>query len=260
MKSFVLITGATSGIGYELTKLFAKDKYNMIIVGRPDGDLNGVATEFTRDYGIDVIPLAKDLFNPEAGKEIYEEVKAKGLQVDILVNNAGQGEYGLFTETDIDRELDIVQLNINSCITLTKYFLKDMMARGNGKILNVSSIAGKSPGPYQSVYHGTKAFIQSWSEALNNELQDTDITVTALLPGATDTDFFNKANMQESKIAQGDLSDAEDVAKDGYDALMAGKDMIISGFKNKAMLAANKLQSDSAKAEFMRKQQEPSEE
>ena len=261
MKSFVLITGASSGIGYELAKLFAQDHYNMIMVARPTGELENVAAEIKKEYGIEVIPIAKDLFNPRAAEEIYQEVKAKGIQVDILVNDAGQGEYGLFAETDLDRELDIIQLNINSCISLTKFFLKGMIARGSGKVLNLSSIASKSPGPYQSVYHGTKAFIQSWSEALNNELQDTGVTVTALLPGATDTDFFNKADMLESKIVkEGELADAAAVAKDGYEALMAGKDMVISGFKNKAMLASNKLKSDSAKAESMRKQQEPSEE
>lgn len=127
-----------------------------------------------------------------------------------------------------------------------------------GKILNVASIAGKMPGPYQSVYHGTKAFVQSWSEALRNELKDSGVTVTSLLPGATATDFFNKAQMQDSKIMQEDMSDPADVAKDGYDALMAGKDMIISGMKNKMQVGMANVMPDSTVADKTKKQQEPS--
>ena len=176
-----------------------------------------------------------------------------------MVNDAGQGNYGLFTDTDIERELDIIQLNIGSLIILTKQFLKDMVARREGKILNLSSTASKLPGPWQSVYHGTKAFVQSFTEAIRSENKESGVTITALLPGATDTDFFNKASMQESKIVEdkSSLANAADVAKDGYNALMSGDDKVVSGFKNKAQVTMANVTPDSMVADNMNKMQEP---
>jgi len=258
MEKYALITGATSGIGYELAKLFAKDQYNLVIVARNEKELNNCSNEMKQQYGVNVITIAKDLFKRESPFEVYDEVKSRGLKIDVLVNDAGQGQYGEFKDTDINRELDIIQLNIGAYITLTKCFLREMVDRKEGKILNVASIAGKMPGPYQSVYHGTKAFVQSWSEALRSELKDSGVTVTSLLPGATETDFFNKAQMQDSKIMQEDMSDPADVAKDGYDALMAGKDMIISGMKNKMQVGMANVMPDSTVADKTKKQQEPS--
>jgi hypothetical protein len=258
MEKYALITGATSGIGYELAKLFAKDQYNLVIVARNEKELNNCSNEMKQQYGVNVITIAKDLFKRESPFEVYDEVKSRGLKIDVLVNDAGQGQYGEFKDTDINRELDIIQLNIGAYITLTKCFLREMVDRKEGKILNVASIAGKMPGPYQSVYHGTKAFVQSWSEALRSELKDSGVTVTSLLPGATETDFFNKAQMQNSKIMQEDMSDPADVAKDGYDALMAGKDMIISGMKNKMQVGMANVMPDSTVADKTKKQQEPS--
>lgn len=256
-QKYALITGATSGIGYELAKLFAKDQYNLIIVARDTEKLEKAAGEL-KQSGIEVITIAKDLFKREAPFEIYDEVKAKGIQIDVLVNDAGQGQYGLFAETDINRELDIIQLNIGATISLIKQFLPEMLARKDGKILNLSSIAGKTPGPYQAVYHGTKAFVQSFTEAIRSENKGSGVTITALLPGATETDFFNKAEMQDSKIVQqGGLSNPADVAKDGYEALMAGEDMVISGFKNKVMVGMSGITPDHLVADMMKKQQEP---
>ena len=257
---YALITGATSGIGYELAKLFAQDGYNLVIVARGEnGDLEKTASELKSQYGVQVEPLAKDLFKREEAFSVYDDVKTKGIEIDVLVNDAGQGQYGLFTDTDINRELDIIQLNIGSLLILTKQFLKDMVARGEGKILNLSSIASKTPGPWQSVYHGTKAFVQSFTEAIRSENKDHEgITITALLPGATDTDFFNKAEMQDSKIVQETkLSDPADVAKDGYNALISGDDKVVSGMKNKMQVAMAAVTPDSASAEQMKKQQEP---
>lgn len=255
-QKYALITGATSGIGYELAKLFAKDKYNLVIVARDSSALERTAAEL-QSGGIQVHTIAKDLFLRESAQEIYNEVRSKGVHIDVLVNDAGQGHYGKFEDTDLDKEIDIIQLNIISCITLTKLFLKDMLAKNEGKILNVGSIAGEAPGPYQSVYHGTKAFVNSWSAAIRNELKDSNISVTALLPGATDTDFFNKAEMQDSKILDSKLSKPEDVAKDGYEALMSGDDKIISGMKNKVQAAMANVLPDSMASETMGKQQEP---
>ena len=257
---YALITGGTSGIGYELPKLFAQDGYNLVIVARGEnGDLEKTAAELKSQYSIQVETLAKDLFKRENAFAVYDEVKAKGIEIDVLVNDAGQGYYGLFTDTDINRELDIVQLNISSPIILTKQFLKDMVARGEGKILNLSSIASKLPGAWQSVYHGTKAFVQSFTEAIYAENKDSGVTITALLPGATDTDFFNKADMQDSKVVadKSKLASAADAAKDGYNALMSGDDKVVSGFKNKLQVAAANVMTDSAAADNMYKQQAP---
>ena len=260
-KKYALVTGATSGIGKEIARLLAKDQYNLVIVARNQNELNSTANELKLESGVEVQTLAKDLFNRDAVFQVYDEVKAKGFEIDVLVNDAAQGQYGLFVDNDINRELDIIQLNISSVVILTKLFLKDMVARGAGKILNVASIAGKVPGPYQAVYHGTKAFVHSFNEAVRSEIKDTGVTLTSLLPGVTNTDFFRKAEMLDSKVAQDEssMADPADVAKDGYDALMAGDDMVISGLKNKVQIAMSNVTPDSMVAEMMKKQQEPAE-
>ncbi|MGH1516983.1 SDR family NAD(P)-dependent oxidoreductase [Chryseobacterium sp. JK1] len=255
---YVLITGATSGIGYELAKLFAKNGYHLVIVSRSHDQLIEKANEFKK-YGVKVVTQAKNLFKEDDVFSMYAELRLNDISPEILVNDAGQGFYGKFEDTDIHRELDIVSLNINAVLILTKLFLKDRISKGSGKILNLASIASKAPGPWQSVYHGSKAFILSWSEAIREELKDTGITVTALLPGPTDTDFFNKAQMNRSKIMEDkeSFSTPEEVAKDGYDALMNGEDKIISGLKNKLTVAMSNLASDSMAAYRMGKMQEP---
>ena len=255
---YTLITGGTVGIGYELAKLFADAGHHLILVARDESELARVKEELSAK-DIQVITIVKDLFETEAPFELYKEISEKHLIVDILVNNAGQGQYGLFADTDILRELSIVQLNICALIVLTKLFLQDMMERGEGKILNLSSIASKAPGPWQSVYHGTKAFVQSFTEALRSEVKDQNITVTALLPGATDTDFFNKAGMESSKAVQDKdkLADPADVAKDGFDALMRGDDKVVSGLSNKMNVAMSNMMTDSQAADTMKKKQEP---
>jgi uncharacterized protein len=254
---WALITGATEGIGYELAKLFAADGYNLVMVARTDANLQQRSQEFTDQYGVDVVTIAKDLFQPEAPFELYDEVKSRGITVNVLVNDAGQGQYGLFVESDIRRQLDIIQLNVTALTVLTHLFLKDMVARNEGKILQLASIASELPGPWQTVYHGTKAYVLHFTQGLIRELKDSEVTITALQPGATDTDFFNKADMQESKILDTKLSDAASVAKDGYDALMKGDDKIVSGFKNKAMVASSNVLPDSMVAAQMDKMQQP---
>ncbi|WP_207423093.1 SDR family NAD(P)-dependent oxidoreductase [Desertivirga brevis] len=257
-QKYALVTGGTAGIGYELAKLFAKDGYNLVLVSRNEYELARTQAELQDQYKIQVHTISKDLMKMEAPFEVYKEVTDQGIKVDVLVNDAGQGVYGEFVDTDIQREIDIIHLNIMAYVVLTKCFVQDMVIRGGGKVLNVGSIAGEMPGPLHSVYHGTKAFVNSWSEAIRNELKDSNITVTVLLPGATDTDFPVKANMENAKIfAESNLSDPAEVAKDGFEALMSGDDKIVSGLKNKAMVAMGNVLPDSVVAENMRKQQEP---
>lgn len=254
---YALITGATSGIGYELAKLFAADGYNLIIVARTEEELQQKAAEFSQQYGISVVPIAKDLFQPQAAFELYDTVKQKNITVNVLVNDAGQGQFGLFVEQDIHRLLDLIQLNTASLTALTHLFLKDMVARNEGKVLNLASIASQLPGPWQAVYHATKAYVLSLTEALVSELKESAVTVTALQPGATDTDFFNKADMQDSKILDSKLSDPARVAKDGYEALMSGDDKIVSGLKNKIMVGMSNVLPESTVADQMNKMQGP---
>jgi short-subunit dehydrogenase len=257
-QKYALITGATSGIGFEFAKLFAHHNYNLVIVARSQEALDNTAIELEQ-FGVDVIKIAKDLFKKEEAYSLCEEVKTAGIDIDVLINDAGQGLYGQFKDTDLERELDIIQLNIGATVILTKHFLKDMIARNEGRILNLGSIAGKLPGPWQSIYHGTKAFILSFTAAIREELKDTNVTVTALLPGVTDTDFFNKAEMNDSKMVQDkdSMSDPADVAKDGYDALMAGEGRVISGLKNKVQVNMNNLVPDSVVAKEMYAMQQP---
>jgi short-subunit dehydrogenase len=258
IKKYALVTGGTSGIGYELARRLARDGNNLVIVSRSENNLSRVADEFTQQFGVDVITISKDLFDPENAFAVYDEVRSKYIEVDILINDAGQGLYGQFVDTDIRRELKIINLNISSLVILTKLFLRDMVGRGHGRILNLSSIASKLPGPWQSVYHGTKAFVQSFTEAVRSEVKGSGVTLTALLPGATDTDFFNKARMTESKLVkEKDLDDPSKVAEDGYKAMMKGEDMVISGVKNKMQVAQGNILPDSMVAKRMKKMQAP---
>jgi short-subunit dehydrogenase len=255
---YALITGATSGIGKELAKLFAKDQYNLIIVARYQQELDETANELKQN-GIDVITIAKDLFNRDEVFSLCNDVRQTGIQIDVLVNNAGQGVYGQFKDNDINRELKIIDLNIGAFTILTKHFLQEMVSRNEGKILNVASIASTTPGPWQAVYHATKAYVLSLTEAIREEVKDTEITITALLPGVTDTDFFKKAGMLESKAVQDKqtMANPADVAKDGYDALMADEDKVVSGFKNKVQVAMGNMTPDTTLAHMVNEQQKP---
>jgi short-subunit dehydrogenase len=250
-----LITGGTSGIGKELAKLFAQDHYNLIIVARDQQELDNTANELGQ-FGVQVKTIAKDLSKMDEAKALCNEIDG---QVDVLVNDAGQGVYGLFQDNELERELDIVHLNICATVILTKHYLKEMVSRGDGRILNLGSVAGKLPGPWQAVYHATKAFVLSFTTAVREEVKDSGVTLTALMPGVTDTDFFNKAGMQSSKAVQDKeaMSDPADVAKAGYEALMAGEDRVIAGFKNKFQVNAANLMPDSNVAHTLYEQQKP---
>ena len=253
----VLITGASNGFGMEFAKLFAKDGYNLALVARSTDKLKKLGYSLQDEYNLNkVYIITSDLSKPESPQEIYNELKKEGARIDVLVNNAGVGVHGFFHETELDRELDMLQLNVNSLVHLTKLFLRDMKARNDGKILNLASVVSFMPTPLMAVYAATKAFVLSFSEALANELQDTNITVTALCPGASNTFFFKRADATNSRAANGPLSEPADVARDGYEALMKGETKLVSGVLNKVQAGASNVIPDSALASTMRYQME----
>ncbi len=230
-----LITGASSGIGQELALLFAQDGFNLVLVARSEETLHRLSEVFEGNYGTENITvIGKDLSEENAAQDVYDQVKAKGITVDVLVNDAGVSTYGKFaTETDWETEKSLIHLNVLTLTQMTKLFLKDMVARNEGKILNLASLVSIAPFPLQAVYAATKSYVWNFSQSLVNELKDTNVTITALMPNATDTDFFNKAGAADV-LATEMLDDPAMVAKDGYEGLMAGKDKVIpGGVKNK---------------------------
>lgn len=256
---FALITGATSGIGYELAKVFAKKGHNLVLVARNEENLNNTAKEIKQAADIEVHTITADLFKPEGAKEVYDKTKQLGVTIEYLVNNAGQGEWGRFFKTDLKRELELIHLNILSLVSLTKYFLQDMTERNSGRILQLSSSLAKAPTPYMAVYAASKAFVLSFSEALVTELEETNITVTTLLPGATDTDFFHKAKAENTTTyKETSLYDPKEVAEAGYEALMDGDATVQPGFKNKAQNILSTVLPDGAVSSNMEKQMESS--
>jgi len=228
-----LITGASGGIGYELAKLFANDHYNLVLVARSVPKLTQFADELQRQFGITAKAIPLDLTAAPAPQFLFDQLQREGIAVDILVNNAGYGVFGEFAKTPLEDDLGQIQLNITALTHLTKLFLGPMIERRSGKIMNVASTAGFQPGPLMAVYYATKAYVISFSEALANELSGTGVTVTCLCPGATDTGFQGRAGMADSKLFKAlRPMDAKTVARDGYRGLMAGKSLVISGFRN----------------------------
>lgn len=236
MTQTALITGASSGIGYELARIFAREKYNLVLVARSEKKLHDIADELTKAHGVNVQVLVKDVSVLASATEIYETLKQKGVVVDVLVNNAGFGDFGFFTETKWEKELEMINLNITALTALTKLFVGDMVARKSGKILNVASTASFQPGPLMAVYYATKAYVLSFSEAIANELSGTGVTVTALCPGPTESGFQVAADMQDSKLVKGKkIPTSKDVAEYAYKSLMSGKVVAVHGVMNKVM-------------------------
>lgn len=237
MRQTVLITGASGGIGLELAKLFAADRHDLVLVARSSEKLHEIAAQFSKDYGVQVRVIVKDLSAVSSCLEVYEELKREKIEVHTLVNNAGVGGYGDFWQTDWPKERQIIDLNISSLVYLTKLFLKDMMGRREGKILNVASTAAFQPGPLMSIYYATKAFVLSFTEALAEELRGTGITVSALCPGPTETGFREAAGMKKSMLLSKSLTmDALSVAQAGYEGLKRGKRIVVPGFKNRLII------------------------
>lgn len=231
-----LITGASSGIGYELAKLFARDGYNLVLVARSKQKLIQLADELTEKFGVSVKVIAKDLALATSPDEIYMEVQELSINIHFLINNAGFATYGFFSETDSASELQMLQVNIVSLTHLTKLFLNEMLKQGEGKILNVASTAAFQPGPLMAVYYATKAYVLSFSEAIANELRGSGVTVTALCPGPTKSGFQKRADMEKSKLVSGQkIMDAENVAMIGYRGLMKNQAVVVPGLKNQLL-------------------------
>lgn len=234
-----LITGATSGIGYELAVLFARDGYRLVAVARDAERLTGLAQELGGRYGISVTTLAQDLSTRSAPEEIYTALQRQAIEIEVLVNNAGIGTYGPFAETEPGAILDVIQINIAALTHLTRLLLPDMISRGAGKILNVASTAAFQPGPLMAAYFASKAYVVSLSEALSNELQGTGVSVTVLCPGPTWTGFQERAGTGRTRLMRVVKPiEVSQVARMGYRGLMAGKRLVIPGPLNKLIAFA----------------------
>ena len=238
MKKVALITGASSGIGKELAFIHAEQKGDLVIIARRKEELESLKIEIEKKYGVEVKVIVKDLTKPNVPQEIYNEVKQAGIEVEYLINNAGFGGLGKFYERDWAKDEAMINLNVMALTALTRLFLPDFVKRNSGRILNTSSTASLLPGPLQAVYYATKAYVTSFSNAIAEELYDTNITVTALLPGATETEFGKVSGMDKTSMFQS-TSSAQKVAKDGYKAMMKGVLNKISGvsFGQKLMMA-----------------------
>lgn len=247
-----LITGASSGIGLHLAHEFARHGHPLVLVAPVDAELREVAAQLKPATGIDPVVIAKDLEQPNAAQEIFDELQSAGVAIDILVNNAGHGQRGKYWEISLEQDLSMVRLNIEAVLRLTKLFLPPMLARKRGRVLNTASVAGFEPGPMLAVYHATKAFVLSLTEALSVELEDTGVTATALCPGPTDTDFFPKADMTKTRALQKAMA-PQDVAEAGYKGVMDGERIVVPGGMNKALVFARRILSEEAQGKLNQK-------
>ena len=229
-----LITGASGGIGYELALQYVQRGGDVILVARREDKLRGYQALWESTYGVKVHVVGMDLAQHGSAQALYDAVSAKGLTVDILINNAGFGQYGLFEESDLDRALQMLELNIVALTALTRLFVADMVRRRSGRIMNVASTASFQPVPLMALYAATKAFVLSFSEALNNEVSDRGVTVTALCPGPTTSGFQDVAAMHEARMVDRRLmATSADVAHFGYNAMMRGKTVAVHGLLNR---------------------------
>ncbi len=259
-RGVALITGASDGIGYELAKCFARERHDLILAARNEEKLKSVSAEIAAAYGVRVSHIVQDLSAPEAARQLFNEVRKRGVAVDFLVNNAGVGTYGLFAETDLERELRMMQLNMNSVTTLTKLVLPEMLKRHQGRILNVASTAAFQPGPLMAVYYATKAYVLSLSEALANELRGSGVTVSVLCPGPTWSGFQRGAGMESSKLFRRGVMKASVVAEIAYREFMRGKTTIIPGLRNKIFALSVRLGPRKLVPMIVRLLQEPNDE
>lgn len=251
--NFAIVTGASTGIGFELAKCCANDGFDLLIAA-DEPKIHDAAKQL-RNFGVEVTPIEVDLATVAGVDKLYEAIE--GRPVDALLANAGHGLGGAFLDQDFGEARHVLDTNVTGTIYLTQKVGRDMRSRGQGRILFTGSIAGFTPGTFNAVYNATKAFIDSFSFALRNELKDSGVTVTCLMPGATETEFFERANMEDTKIGQSKKDDPYDVAQTGYDAMMKGEGDVVSGWKNKIMSAAASITPSGMLAERHRKEAEP---
>lgn len=251
-----VVTGASSGIGFELAKVFADNGFD-VLVNAEDGGLDAAA-ERLRATGAQVQPVRADLSRYDGVERLYAAIASTGRPVSAAALNAGVGQGGAFIDTDLDDEIRIIDVNVTSTVHLAKRLLKDMVMRDDGRMLITSSIASTMPGSFQAVYNASKSFLQSFAQALHNELKDTNITITSLMPGPTDTNFFHRAGMEDTHVGQAQKDDPAQVAKQGFDALMSGEGKIIAGSATtKVQGIASKVLPDKLKAAAHRQMAEP---
>lgn len=237
-----LITGASTGLGYELCKQFAQDHINLVLVARNDARLKEVGKELERDFGITATLVPIDLSAPDSAKQVYTRVQEKGLSIDFLVNNAGLGFYGQFCESDPKSNHDMINLNISALVQLTRLFLPEMMAKRRGRILNIASLAAYQPGgPGAAVYYATKTFVLSFTRALSSEIKSTGVTATALCPGPMKTAFETKGGFSKTPLYRYLTTGPEANAKAGYQAMQRGKITFVPGWVNKLLALAGEL-------------------
>jgi short-subunit dehydrogenase len=251
---FAVVTGASTGIGYELARLAAEDGYELLVVA-DESEIKGAAEELQQEHAVGVTPLQVDLATKDGTNQLIAAIGDR--QVDLLFANAGRGLGKAFLDQDIEQAQQVIDLNITSTVRLIHTIGNQMLRRNAGRILITGSIAGFVPGTFQAVYNGSKAFLDSFSYALRNELKDSEVSVTCLMPGATDTEFFVRADLLDTEIGRQKKADPVKVAKDGYEAMMAGKPGIVSGFMNKVEAAVAGILPDTMLAEMHRKQAEP---
>jgi len=255
-RNFAVVTGASSGIGYELARQFVDHDYDVLIVAEDEG-IEQAAGKL-RTGSADVQAVRADLATYEGCEEVYRAVIGTGRRLDAVALNAGRGIGGDFVrETDMMDELNVIDVNVTSTVHLAKRLLPEMLEHG-GHVLFTSSIASMMPGTYQAVYNASKSFVQSFAEALRAELKDTDISVTALMPGPTETNFFHRAEMDDTKVGSSKKDDPAQVAKQGFEAMLKEKEKVVAGSaKTKIQGAASKVMPDGAKAEMHRRMAEP---
>jgi short-subunit dehydrogenase len=243
MGKTALITGASSGLGLELARLFARDGHDLVVVARRREHLEALATRLAAEHGVAARVIAEDLADPIAPRRIFEELKERRIEVEFLVNSAGFGAHGPFVEADLGRQLAMVQVNVTSLMHLTHLVLPAMIARRSGRILNLGSTAGFQPGPGMAIYYATKAFVNSFTESLAYELRGTGVTATVTCPGATATEFGKIAGSEDSRLFHMGTTSAEFVAAHAYRAMMAGKAMSLPGWRAKVGLQMLRLGS-----------------
>lgn len=251
-RTFAVVTGASTGIGLELAKEFARNGFDLLIAAE-NSEIHRAA-DMLRQSGVQVEATQVDLAKPDGVETLYRQIRSTGRTVDAIAINAGVGGGGDFArETELQTDLNIIDLNVRSTVHLAKRVLQDMVPAGHGRILFTSSIASTMPGTFNAVYNASKAFIQSFSQAIRNELKDTGVTITALMPGPTETEFFHRADMDDTKVGSSEKDDPAEVARQGYEALMAGKDHVIAGsFKNKLQATVAHVLPDAVLAQMHR--------